>query len=216
MGFDPTHPNPELAAKRERIRRLVTRLVLLDVVLLAVGLVAWLALRGDGNEGNAVNPGLRGSKPPAGQVFPNLAAIDGIEPVGTADFPTRSALRGRATMLVATCVECRSGDIVGGFLSRLGEDDVPSGARVLVLGWDGDVAAWAGRHGLVAHELYRAAPGDATNKVRRSLGIGPVDGAEESGIAFIYDTEGRWRSSFYLGQLDRADIRHDLEELADD
>ncbi len=177
--------------------------------MLAAGFL-WIVLRGE-SDSNAVNPGLRGSTPPAGQVWPALAEVDGITPV----FPTRDDVEGRATMLVATCAECPSGDVIGGFLGRLGEDALPEDARVVVLTWRGDQATWAKRWHIddERFELHDVADGAPLAAVRRSLGIGSVDGAEESGIAFLHDTEGRWRSTFFAGQLDREDVAHDLAEL---
>lgn len=193
------------------MRRLVKLLVLVDAAILVVAVVVWSLLRED-PETNAVNDGLRGSRPPAGQVWPD--AIAKVAP----SFPTRSDVRGGAAMLVATCAECRSGDIIGGFLGRLGRDSLPEDARVVVLTWGGDQAAWAERWRLEGDrlELHEATTPQAIAAVRRELGIGPVNGAEESGIAYLHDTTGRWRSTYFVGQLDREAIVHDLEQLAQD
>lgn len=161
---------------------------------------------------NAVNDDLRGSRPPSGQVWPEFAKVAGIVPA----FPARADVEGRATALVATCTECRSGDIIGGFLGRLGPDDLPEDARVVVLTWGGDQTAWADRWQFADEprfELHEVTGDRTIARVRRTLGIGPVDGAEESGIAFLHDTRGRWRSTFFVGQLDREDVAHDLAAL---
>lgn len=195
-----------------RARRLVIALVALDVVVVLAALGAWLLLRGAG-EANVVNDGLRGSRPPADRPWPGqLASFGGIVP----PFPLRGEVAGEATMLVATCVDCRSGDVFGGFLGRLGPRDLPADSRVVVLTWGGDQRAWVEEHGIDRDrfELHEAQPGEATEEARVILGIGPVRGAEESGIAFLHDTRGRWRSTYFLGQLDREDIAHDLERLA--
>lgn len=214
MDVDPERPAPHLPGSdpAARRRRLIKRLVIADLALTAAALAVWFVLQGDDPKENAVNAGLRGSKPPAGQVFPDLAGIAGVEP----SVPTGTELEGEAVQLVATCLDCRSGDIIGGYLGRLERDDVPDGARVLLVGWDGDLQAWQRRWRVDTNlvELHVARTPAATGELREAVGIGPVDGAEESGIAFLYDTTGRWRSTFFLGQLDRDDVRHDLTALA--
>jgi len=199
------------ARARTNVRRLVKVLVLVDVVVILAAVGLWLAFRDD-PEGNVANDGLRGSRPPAGQAWPD--AIRKVDP----SFPARADVRGTPSMLVATCADCRSGDIFGGFLGRLAPDALPSDARVVVLTWEGDQAAWAKRWGIDSDrfELHAATTPAGVALARRELGIGPVDGAEESGIAFLHDTDGRWRSTFFLGQLKAADIAHDLEQLAAD
>lgn len=197
-----------------RARRLVIALVVVDVVVVLAALGAWLLLRSAG-EANAVNDGLRGSRPPADRPWPGqLASFGGITPT----FPLRGEVAGEATMLVATCVDCRSGDVFGGFLARLGPGDLPEDSRVVVLTWGGDQGAWVEEHGIDVDrfELHEAAAGQATEEARTILGIGPVKGAEESGIAYLHDTRGRWRSTYFIGQLDREDIAHDLERLGRD
>lgn len=195
-----------------RARRIVLVLVAVDVLVVLLALAAWLALREDG-EANVVNEGLRGSRPPADQPWPGqLASFGGIEPA----FPLRGEVAGAPSMLVATCVECRSGDVIGGFLARLEPGDLPEDARAVVLTWGGDQGEWVDEHGIDAEqfELHHAAPGEATDEARAVLGIGPVEGGEESGIAYLHDTRGRRRSTYFIGQLDREDIAHDLERLA--
>ncbi len=199
--------------RRTNARRLVKLLVVADLVVVCVALLSWLVLRDDPSS-NAVNDGLRGSRPPAGQLWPALDDVRGILPA----FPAREDVRGRPTMLVATCATCRSGDIIGGFLGRLGEDAVPHDARVVVLTWGGDQRAWASRWKLDTDrlELHEARDAAAVERVRRTLGIRPMPDAEESGIAFLHDARGRWRSTFFVGQLVREDVAHDLERLAAD
>lgn len=198
-----------------RARRIVAVLVVVEAVVVLAALGAWLLLRSDADRANVVNDGLRGSRPPADQPWPGqLASFGGISP----PFPLRGEVAGEATMLVATCVDCRSGDVIGGFLARLGPGDLPDDARVVVLTWDGDQAAWVEEHGIDEErfELHRTQPGEATDEARAILGIGSVEGAEESGIAYLHDTRGRWRSTYFLGQLDREDVAHDLGRLADE
>lgn len=189
-------------------------LVAVDLAVLLVVVVAFAALRSGGGaagEENAVNEGLRGSLPPAGLSWPDLAGVEGIDP----PVPATEALSGSAAMLVATCADCRSGDVMGGFLGRLAADDLPDGAHVHVVAWGGDVAAWAermriDRERMVVHD---ASDERAAEAVQRMLGIAPRAGQEESGAAMLYDTTGTWRSTFALGQLDRAGIAHDLARL---
>jgi hypothetical protein len=199
------------ARRRLGVRRAVILLVLLDAVVLLAAATIWLAMRDDQERENAVNEGLRGSRPPQGQSFPDLSTIPGIRPA----MPNPTALRGRPIVLVATCVECRSGDVIGGFLSRLQPDDLPGESQIVVLAWGGDVDAWKRQWQLDPDrlELHAVATPTATSDVQQAVGIARVQGAEESGAAFVYDTSGRWRSTYFLGQLDREDIAHDLIEL---
>jgi hypothetical protein len=200
--------------RRANARRLVKLLVVADLVIVCAAFALWNVLRDD-PESNAANEGLRGSRPPAGQVWPALDDVAGITPA----LPSRADVSGRATMLVATCAACPSGDIIGGFLGRLGDGSLPDDARVVVLTWDGDQAAWARRwhvDSVPGIELHEATDPAAISTARRTLGIGRVDGAQESGIAFLHDRRGRWRSTFFVGQLQRDDVAHDLAELAKD
>ncbi|MCW2956741.1 MAG: hypothetical protein JWO69_1610 [Thermoleophilia bacterium] len=201
-GTDGASPRRRLAIPR----RLLKLLVVVDVVLLVVILAIWLAMRDDDRE-NVVNDGLRGSLPPAGEVFPDVASVGGIRP----KFPTGAQLAGTPVVLVATCVDCRSGDIIGGFLSRLGAEELPDTARVLVVGWNGDVGAWRRTWKIPRSiEVHGATNVEATARVRSLLRTG------ESGNAFLHDTRGIWRASYALGQLDVDDVLHDLDELGAD
>lgn len=187
------------------VRRLIRWFVLFDVFVVLGILGVWLMIRSDdsASRANVVNDGLRGSLPPAAQTLPSLSGIDGIKP---AIVP---AGQGGATMLIATCFACQSGDVIGGYLGRLAAEDLPESAHVLVVGWDGDPDAWRSRHQIAERIAVHAAttPRDAA-AVKAQLRVG------ESGIAFLAGPDGAWRSTFHLGQLDRADIRHDLEQLA--
>lgn len=199
-------------------RRAVKLLVLVDIVVVVAAVGVWLLARDGDDRANVVNEGLRGSLPPQGQVLPDLSDIAGIEP----PFPTRDELAGRVVQLTSTCMECRSGDIVGGYLGRLVADDVPDDAQLRVIAWDGDAREWMRRSGVnkpdsaLALPVHVATTPAAAAELRRVLGIGERNGSEESGITFLYDTRGRWRSTYFVGQLNRDDVRHDLEQLADD
>jgi hypothetical protein len=65
-------------------------------------------------------------------------------------------------------------------------------------------------------ELHAARDAKTADELRELFGIAPRGDAQESGISFLYDTRGRWRSTFFIGQLDREDIAHDLRVLADE
>lgn len=197
-----------------RVRRLVTALVILDLALLMVAGGAWMLARTEQSRENALNGGLRGSLPPSGQSMQDLSGIAGVEP----PVPPPARLRGHAVALVATCLDCRSGQVLGGYLGRLDREDVPPGARMLLIGWDGDAAAWSERWGVdpAVVEMHVARTEAAAYALRDRFGVGRRSGAEESGITFLHDPEGRWRSTFFIGQVNRDDIRHDLDALADE
>lgn len=209
----PQPPTPGTSPARPRtiVRRAVKVLLLVDAALLVVALVLWVQIRRGDEAGNVVNAGLRGSRPPAGQTLPDLSRLEGVRP----SVPAPAQLEGRAVALVATCLQCRSGDIIGGFLGRLRPADIPAGAQVRVVGW-GDAEAWRTKWAVPGEFTVHEVPVASTERARRAFGIGPVDGAEESGVAYLHDPRGRWRSSFFLGQLDRDDMLHDLEALAED
>jgi hypothetical protein len=207
-------PDPSPVSRPSRIRRIVLLLVAVDIVILAAAVVVWFVLRDDQADGNVVNEGLRGSRPPAGQQLPDLASMAGVRPA----VPAPAELHGDAVQLVATCLECPSGDIIGGYLGRLTREDVPDGARVLLVGWEGDLAAWSERWHVDSRlvELHAASSAAATEALRERFGIERRGDAAESGITFLYDPRGRWRATYFIGQLDREDITHDLGVLADD
>lgn len=206
--MDDVAPHLPGTDRRSRMRRLVRRLLVLDLVLVLAALGVWLVLRDDPRE-NVVNDGLRGSKPPAGQRVADLTGIPGIEPA----VPTPEELRGTAIALAVTCMDCPSGDILGGFLGRLAEDDVPSSADIRVVAWHGDVEAWRSRWRIKRDISIHKVPDAHVEDARDVFGIRPVRGQEESGMVFLYDEHGRWRSTFFLGQVNRADVTHDLQAL---
>lgn len=189
-------------------------LVAVDVLVLLAILAIWLPGRNeeDPGQGNVLNEGLRGSRPPAGETFPDLTSIEGIRPA----MPGPEDLRGRAVQLVATCLDCASGDILGGYLGRMTSRDVPDDARVLLLGWDGDLASWQRRWNVDGElvELHAAADAKTAAALRARFGIGRRGVAQESGITYLFDTRGRWRATYFLGQLDRGDITADLGTLS--
>ena len=109
-----------------RARRIVALLVALDLVVVGAAVAVW-QLR-DGAE-------RRGSKPPSGVTMPELTR-------SVENFPTRAELRGEALALAVTCVDCRSGDIFGGFLARLASEELPEGAALRVIGLGANTPAW--------------------------------------------------------------------------
>lgn len=181
---------------------LVKVLVIAEIVALIAAYLLWTELRPDARE-NAANPGLRGSLPPAGAVVAPLDQVAGIQPT----VPPPATLGPAA--IVATCLDCRSGDVIGGFLGRLPLEDVPEGARIVVVGWGGDARAWRAEWSVprqIGIHVARSAPAAAA--LRRRLGVG------ESGMILLLDERGTWRSTFHLGQIDRDDMLHDLRRLA--
>jgi len=212
---DEPLPSRSPFARRRTLPRIVKVLLLVDLAILVAAVATWSALRGDPEE-NPVNAGLRGSKPPAGQSMPDLRDVPGLEPRPEAP----AAYRGAPVVLFASCMDCRSGDVFGGYLGRLAAGDIPDGARAVAVVWNGDVDAWqqewsidqAGGPGRL--EVHAASSEADAARLREHFGIGGRAGNEESGMAFLYDAQGEWRATYFLGQLDRADIRHDLEQLS--
>lgn len=182
---------PVLRSWRPRIHLLLMLLLLVQLVIVGLALALWW---------NHRDHERRGSTPPDGQRLADLPALDGLVPPG----PAPQELRGDGALLVATCLDCRSGQIVGGFLARVA-DDLPRGARVLVIGWDGTEQAWRSSTSVPPQIPVHVAPDERTARaLRRELRVG------ESGFAMVYDSEGRWVSTFHLGQLDRDDVVADL------
>lgn len=147
---------------------------------------------------------LQGSRPPAGQLMPDLSKVDGLDP----PMPAPKQLRGRAVLIVATCLDCRSGDVMGGFLSRLDTDEVADRVALHVIGWEGDRRSWNREYPLDKRlRLHTASNAAEASAVARKLRVG------ESGIAYLYDRRGHWATTYHLGQLDADDIAHDLNLL---
>lgn len=197
---EPLQSTASPAATVPSRRRLVKLLVVLDLIAVAA-VLGVLALRGDEI---GTGDGLRGSVPPADQHWPDLARINGI----MAPVPTRREVAGRPAMLVVTCLRCRSGDILGGFLARIAPG-VSDDASIVVAGWGGDAAEWRRRWRLPRSVgIHVAAPGAAPAELRRVTGVG------DSGSVFLHDPQGRWRTTHHLGQLDAEDVDRDLAVLA--
>ena len=180
--------------------------MLVDVAVLLAAVVVYVVLgRGDARE-NVANVGLRGSRPPAHQTMPDLSNIRGVVPA----VPAPAAFRGDVTLLVATCMQCPSGDVIGGALRRLADRDLPDHARIVVVAWSGDVAAWRAEWKLPASlpiHVVRSPSSVPTMKVR--LGIG------DNGFGYLYGRTGAWRASYAVQLLQPDDVLHDMRVLAD-
>lgn len=164
-------------------------LLALDLVLAAVAVVAWRTQPVE----------RRGSKPPSGQRIPDLRG----ELPG---FPAPAQMRGGALALAVTCVDCRSGDVFGGFLARLAGEPLPDDSQLRVVGLGGDVEAWREEWSLPAElKVHHAAGASRSKAVRQALRMG------DSGVLYVYDRDGRWVSTFHAGQLQREDVLADLE-----
>lgn len=231
MTTDPDRQTHQASpsSKRLRLTRIVKLLIVLDLVALVLGIGAWAFLRPDAR-GNVANQGLRGALPPAGQRLPDLSKVGGIEPT----VPAPARLRGAPTLLVATCIDCggdtRSADLVGGFLHRLGSQELPTGSRVEAVVWDGDAAAWRRRWEVPAGVTVHVADDAAAALVRRRFGLATPGRAKTydtegtlrevdvatSGRAYVYDPRGRLRSAFSIGIMVPADVAHDLRAIDDD
>lgn len=173
------------------------------VLLAAIASIWWFGLRDDPRATHG-NDGLRGSIPPRGQVIPDLAGIVGITPA----VPTRARLAGSPALIVATCFECQSGDIIGGAMRRLADRGLPRGAQVHVVGWEGDAAAWRRRWSLPVDFGVHAAGTPAAQTAAKSLLK-----VDETGYAYLYDSEGVWRSSFPVQLMQSQDIVHDMRRV---
>jgi len=181
----------------------VKLLLLVDVVALLAALAIFAVTRDDPGT-NAVNDGLQGSRPPAGRTWPRVDRVELDPPL-----PRRAQLADAPAVLVATCLDCRSGDIIGGFLGLLGADHLPGHAAVHVLAWGGSAKRWRAEWSLPeTYEVHVAASEQESLELRRALAV------NENGFARVYDPRGRWRSTFHTGQLDREQLRDDLSTLA--
>ena len=201
---------------RQHVARVVAVLVPLVVLL---GVLAWQRAQQTNEITSRVNLAdgvLRGSLPPNGVSLDRLpaSAVDPELPrAGEAEQDTPS-------VVFVTCLQCRSADILGRFLSGLDGDLVQSGGTVHVITSAADSAAWAqewrlqdeDRPPMEFHDAV-GAPGRAA--VQRMFGIATDGRVDSSGAAYLFDPRGTWRSTFFLGQLDERDIGWDLRRLAE-
>lgn len=136
--------------------------------------------------------------------MPDLSRVRGLSPA----VPAPSALRAGPVLLVATCFDCQSGDVIGGAMRRLAERELPGAAQVRVVGWDGDARAWRERWSLPSTVgVHRATTPGAIAQAKQLLGV------DETGYAYLYDAEGRWRSSFAVQLMQSDDIVHDMRAI---
>lgn len=154
-------------------------------------------LRGDGASGR-----LEGSRPPEGLRMPTLSGVRGIDP------PAPRGSAGTVSLVAGSCADCRSGDLLGGALARLQELELPREASLDIYVWGGSAAEWKREWGLRDPVRVHAVDDAAAPVVKRRLRTG------ESAIAYVGDGEGRWRSTFHLGQLEPADVAHDMRVLS--
>jgi hypothetical protein len=193
------------ASRRLAARRWVKVLVLVDIVVVVAAVSVYLVMRQGDPRGNVANVGLRGSRPPAGQKMPDLSKVSGMEP----DMPAPASMRGDVTLVVATCMQCPSGDVIGGALRRLTDRDLPEGARIEVVGWGGDVAAWRAEWKLPKRlAIHVVRTPSSVSKVKVLLGIGT------NGFGYLYDRGGVWRASYAVQLLQPDDVVHDMRVLA--
>lgn len=185
--------------RRRRLRRIIRIMVAIDVAVLLALAALWL-LKGDElRRGDS----LRGSQPPAGEHMPAYSKLD-LAP----SMPKSVALSGHASLVAATCIDCQSGDIYGGFLHLLSQRNLPDGAQLHVIVWGGDADAWRHEWSLPKRiHVHVADSGAATTAVKALTHI------DDSGIAYLYDDKGMWRSTFHAGQLDADDVTHDLRAI---
>lgn len=185
--------------RRRRLRRIIRIMVAIDVVvLLALGAL-WLVKGDELRRGDS----LRGSQPPAGEHMPAYSKLD-LKP----NMPKSVVLSGHSSLVAATCIDCQSGDIYGGFLHLLTQRKLPDGAQLHVIVWGGDAAAWKREWSIPKRiQVHVADDGAATTAVKDLAHV------DDSGIAYLYDDKGIWRSTFHAGQLNADDVTHDLRAI---
>lgn len=136
--------------------------------------------------------------------MPDLAKVAGIQPAVGAP----ASFTAGPTLLVATCFDCQSGDVIGGAMRRLAERDLPTGTQVLVVGWDGAADVWRQRWSLPDSFGVHVAKTPATaGQAKQLLGV------DETGYAYLYDADRAWRSSFPVQLMQSEDIVHDMRAV---
>jgi hypothetical protein len=106
--------------------------------------------------------------------------------------------------MIVTCGDCRSGDVIHGALRIVAERGVPDESQIHVLLLDGSTKDWPSSQGITTHVV----PVHRRAAVRKAFHVG------DSGTAFLYDRDLRWRATYHLGQMLPDDLRHDLRVLA--
>lgn len=196
-----SHDTRRRLDENRRLLRLVTKLLVAPMLVL---LVVAIALRFDWvQQATGVKTELRGSIPPPDRVLADLSGIDGISP----PVPSPSSDKGRPLLFVATCADCRSGDVIGGFLRRLTTENPPEGATIRVVVWQDTGMSFAEEHRLPDTSwlsLHTVSP-RSTTRVKDSLSVG------DSGVAFVVGPSGVGGSTYPLGLLQVEDVRHDLQ-----
>lgn len=180
-----------------RVAKLVT--VINSAVILGV-LAGIVLLNMRDEEGTLGHDGFRGSKPPSGQKMPHLEELPGV--------PPRSELVGKRTLVVGTCMDCASGDILGSAVARLFERDFPEDAQLVMITWQGNLDEFRNEWRIPNTVQIYAMPDEQSRvKAQEMLRIG------ESGYSYLFDSKGTWRSSYPAQLLLPADVLHDLKQI---
>lgn len=190
---------PGRGNRHPALRWLLLGLLAVFIVLLSAAAGLWL--RGAGPLHDSA---LRGSIPPDGQRVPAMQQLRSADP----GMPSRRSLRGAPILVAASCIDCPSGEIMGGFLARLADRGVPDGTRVVVVGWKGDGNAWRQTSGFPAR--WKTHVLTDTSDIASA---GHLFHVGQNGIVMLYGRDGTWRSTYQLGQLTVDDVRHDLGVL---
>jgi hypothetical protein len=198
---DPAQRTRQRLDENRRLLGLVTKLLLAPILVLLVVAVAlqfgWV------RQATGIDTQLKGSIPPSGRVLADLSTIDGVSP----PIPSPSSDKNRPLLFVATCADCRSGDVIGGFLRRFVLERPPANARIRVVVWSDKGTSFASTHKLPAKPwltVHTVKP-EAQEAVQSQMKIG------DSGMSFVVGPSGRGGSTFSIGFLKVEDVRHDLK-----
>ena len=166
------------------------------IVAASLGVSTTLAARAHRLPGQHRDTSIWGSHPPRGLYMPALDRIPGIE-------PPMATSHGRAHLVVATCLECRSGSVIGALLGYIDFDRLPQSIDIDVIAWGATASQWASTNELSSRIRIHAATDSAAGNVRGVLHLGGA------GAAFLYDSRGVWRATYQAGQMRAQDIEHD-------
>lgn len=190
--------------KEKLIRILSIALVINIAIIVAIGIGVFLRSHKSDDRETFGNNGLHGAIVPKNQKLPNLSKVKGIEPA----FPSSKKLKGKVVLIVATCLMCRSGDILGGSLQSLGSKKLPNNTQVLIIGWNGDAKKWRKEWNIPSsYSIHTSSSDSSRSAVKDKLHVG------DSGFGFLYDKQGYWRTSYSVQALYPDDVRHDMKML---
>ena len=187
---------------RRATRRVVVGLVGLYLLIVALLGALWAAGYGPWHDRS-----YHGSIPSTSLTFPatELAGRSDLVP----RFPSRRQKSPRPIVIVVTCLDCRSGDVIGGFLGRMTVAGIDDRIDLRVIAIGGNARAWQREWKVPARWIIHRAPAGSGSQLAASLlRVG------ESGQLQLYDARGHWKSTWHLGQLDITGVRHDLDVLA--